>query len=136
MGSRASRPPVLGAASAQLKAWVRGLVNEGGAPLLLDGDTDDREAALARASVAEFIRLYALELVGQHVKAAQELGASNESVSNALGVRPATAIRRYPNPKAKAGAPAASARSRAAVSGAPAPKPARRQAVTGGLQTT
>lgn len=102
MGSRASKPPVLGATATQVKAWFDALVIQGGL-LLSDGDTDGRDGALYRACIAESLRLYAADLVRHHVVTAQELGASNESVAWALGVRPSTALTRYPNRKAAAG---------------------------------
>lgn len=105
MGSRATRPPVSADAAEKLQEWIKELVIKGGAPLLLRGDTDGREFRLACATVAEFLQLELAELVGVHIREAQELGASNESVAWALGVRPSTASRRYPNPKAQAGSP-------------------------------
>lgn len=104
MGSPASKPPVVGQHATQIRAWVDDLITHG-APLLLEGDTDDREAALARLSVARFLELYLRDVQKRLAVQAQELGASNESLAYALGVRPQTVSTRFPSPhRARAGA--------------------------------
>lgn len=94
---QASRPPVIGTAATQGKAWADDLVKHL-ASLLLEGDDDEREQLLMRAASARFLQLHLRELEKRYVVAGQQAGASNERVAFALGVRPSTVSTQYPSP--------------------------------------
>lgn len=92
----ASKPPVLGVAAARTRAWLDEMIANA-ALMLLEGDNDEREVALARASIARFVELYAKEALHRWVDRAQELNASNEQVAFSTGLRPQTTSKRFPN---------------------------------------
>lgn len=96
MGKPVSRPPVVGPTAAQVRNWANELVTHAG-KLLTEEDTDDREIALARCSAAQFLIGHLGEYLDTKlVPAAQELNASNEQLSFALGLRPSTTHEKYP----------------------------------------
>lgn len=96
MGKPVGRPPVLGKTASEIRKWADELVSHAG-KLLSEQDTDDREIALSRCSATQFILGHLQNrLDTHHVQAAQELGATNEQLSFALGLRPSTTIRKYP----------------------------------------
>lgn len=94
--SAASKPPVLGRSASKTREWVDSLIANA-ALLLLEGDDEPREVALARAAIGRFIELYAKQTQHSNVDRAQQLGASNEQVAFNLGLRPQTTSKRFPN---------------------------------------
>lgn len=102
MGIPAGRPPVVGSAATQIRAWIDELTREAAKLLLEDGD-GERDERLAMLAVNRFIELHVTSQRKPMVAAAHAAGCSNESAAWALGLRPQTTLKLFPPPRRGSG---------------------------------